>query len=267
VPACAALLGLLAPGFNALTHLLAGTSAVSAVAPKAAGQTPSPTGTAVESKGARGALTGPDPQLITLTKARRMPGRLSLRCPSVYVLMYAETLTPGEAPLAYSIHGVRVRSHRLPRHRKVAVQITCRAHDAPRLVYQRLGFGTPGPDVIATAAKSGAAFGGPGRDRIAIRFPNGQGNGGLGADKIVAARRDDVATGGPGADRLISTSGERALLIGGPGHDVLIGSRGTTFINAKDGGRDLIVCRSARNRVLLDRADLVRGPCEPVRPR
>jgi hypothetical protein len=70
---------------------------------------------------------------------------------------------------------------------------------------------------------------------------------------------------GRGDDRLVATRKSRALLVGGPGHDTLIAADGRTFINAKDGERDRVVCASAENRVLVDRKDVVTGPCRPVR--
>jgi hypothetical protein len=222
-----------------------------------------PAGSSVTAASRRPRL--PNFHLATRTKRRAMPAHLALRCPRGDVLMYAETLTRGEAPLAYSRRGVRVRTHDLSEGRRVAVQITCREQSARLLLSRRLGFGTPHADRIATRAHGTAtAFAGPGDDRIRLRGPNDVGNGGLGADRIVATSKHDVANGGPGDDLLVSLARRKSLLVGGPGHDSLIGSHGKTIINARDGDRDRVICRSSRNRVLVDRHDVVRGPCRDL---
>jgi Ca2+-binding RTX toxin-like protein len=132
------------------------------------------------------------------------------------------------------------------------------------LVHKRLGLGTPGPDVIHAGAQGARlVFSGLGSDRFRADARDAVGNGGLGADRIVVGARNDVANGGPGGDRLIAKTGKRALLFGGPGHDTLVGGAGATLINAKDGERDVVKCGSGRNRVLVDRRDVARGPCRP----
>jgi hypothetical protein len=210
-----------------------------------------------------GAASPPDLRVVTRERTRTMPARLELSCPAQHVLMNAETLTgarAGDVPVAHTRRGARVRSEQVSGKPRVSLQITCRARSARPLVARRVGFGTLRADEMATGRRAGAhAFGGPGTDRIRVRAVEGLGNGGLGDDTIIVAGRDGVATGGPGNDRLIARTHRRVLLIGGPGHDVLIGSRGATVINAQDGERDRVVCRSARNRVLADRADRLQG--------
>jgi hypothetical protein len=210
---------------------------------------------------------GTDFRVLTRERTRTMPARLELRCPRGRTLMHAETLSEsgGDVPVAMGRRTARVRPTAAGRGQRVTLQVTCRLDRAPRLVRNRLGFGTAQADRLATAGRRGTLMGGPGRDRLSVRHRDGVAIGGTGNDTVVVAGRDGVANGGPGDDRLTATARSRALLIGGPGRDTLVGSRGATHINALDGEADLIICRSARNRVIADRLDVVRAPCRPVR--
>jgi Ca2+-binding RTX toxin-like protein len=148
---------------------------------------------------------------------------------------------------------------------RVSLQVTCRRLGLPRVSGTRLGYGTARPDALSSARVSGGLFGGPGGDRLTVRGRNGVAFGDLGDDTIVVSAASGVAVGGLGADRLVATRTARSLLVGGPGHDTFLAGPGSTFINAVDGERDRIVCAGPHNRVLVDRRDVVRGPCRPLR--
>jgi hypothetical protein len=216
--------------------------------------------------------TSPNFQLVTRAKTQRMRSALSLSCPEDHALMHAEALSnrPGDVPVKATPSGARVRSSKAARDQRVSLQVTCRRRAAPSLVHDRLGYGTPGPDLISTMARSGVIFGGPGSDRLRVRHRGGVAYGGLGSDMITVHARRGVGVGGPGSNFIAAKGPGRMLLIGGPGHNTLVGSpRGRTLINAAAGGkkRDHVICRSKRNRVLADRRDVVRGPCGGVRRR
>jgi hypothetical protein len=161
------------------------------------------------------------------------------------------------------LRGARVVSASGARGERVSLQVTCRQLGLPRLLGARLGYGTVRPDVLSTARASGALFGGPGGDRLTVRGRRGVAFGDLGADTIVVSGTSGVAMGGPGADRLVATRTARSLLVGGPGHDTFVAGPGRTFANAVDGERDRIFCAGEHNRVLVDRRDVVTGPCRP----
>jgi Ca2+-binding RTX toxin-like protein len=198
-----------------------------------------------------------------------MPAALSLRCPAHSVLMHADTLVSGSsAPhvkVVEGLHGARVLATKATNGKQVSLQVTCRHTGLPRLVGRPLGYGTERADHLSSAHRAGVLFGGPGRDHLRIRGTAGVAFGGLGDDHITVAGADGVAKGGAGDDRLVAVGAHRALLVGGPGHDTLVAGHGRTVVNAADGERDHVVCASPRNRVLVDRHDVVTGPCHPVR--
>jgi hypothetical protein len=217
-----------------------------------------------------GRRLGPNFRLATLQTTKRMPARLSRRCPRGNVLVNAEVLTDSSKrdPLVIATRrGASVRAESRLRGVSTTLQITCRRQNAPRLVSGRLGYGTPRADRIATAAKSAAIFGGLGADRMTVRHVNGTAFGGPGDDTILVRAGSGVAVGGPGDDRLTSTARGRSLLVGRSGRDTLIGSpRGATRLNAADGrAGDVVVCRGSSNLVVADRGDRVRGSCAQVR--
>jgi Ca2+-binding RTX toxin-like protein len=207
--------------------------------------------------------------LVTQTRTRTMPAALSLRCPAHSVLMHADTLVSGSsAPhvkVVEGLHGARVLATNATNGQQVSLQVTCRHTGLPRLVGRPLGYGTERADHLSSAHRAGVLFGGPGRDHLHVRGTAGVAFGGLGDDRITVAGADGVGTGGAGDDRLVAAGAHRALLVGGAGHDTLVAGHGRTVVNAADGERDHVVCASPRNRVLVDRHDVVTGPCRPVR--
>jgi hypothetical protein len=196
-----------------------------------------------------------------------MPGKLSVRCPPRHVVMHAETLMQGtkEVPIEVTRTGAEVVSRKALRGKDVALQLTCRKVGEPLTLRDGLAYGTPKADKISTRRRPAAViFGGPGDDRLRLHNRSEVAYGGLGRDRITVRARESVGVGGPGRDRIVAKTRKRTVLIGGPGRDRLIGSKGVTLINAKDGERDIVVCRSKRNRVLADRKDVLRGPCSVI---
>src|SRR5690606_37908318 len=120
---------------------------------------------------AAGTRMGPNFGLITLQRTKRMPARISRRCPDRYVLVNAEVLTDSskrDPRIATTRRGATVRSENRLRGVSTTLQITCRKQNAPRLVSGRLGYGTPPADRITTADRSSAIFGGLGADRLMV---------------------------------------------------------------------------------------------------
>jgi Ca2+-binding RTX toxin-like protein len=125
-----------------------------------------------------------------------------------------------------------------------------------------------------------------GRDRLYGRGGDDSMLGGKGKDVLLAGPGTDYLNGGGGNDRLVAPRGTNTL-IGGGGRDSLSGGRGSDtlvdwdgrtivrtgrtkrrqrdFVNVRDGdGDDVVICRSKRSTVIVDRRDRVRGRCGKV---
>lgn len=84
-----------------------------------------------------------------------------------------------------------------------------------------------------------------------------------GSDSIEAGDGRDLARGRAGDDCLAGGSG-RDVVRGGTGEDVLSGGAGGDRMRSVDGARDHVRCGAGRDRVAVDRHDVVAGSCETV---
>ncbi|MGZ5309397.1 MAG: calcium-binding protein [Solirubrobacterales bacterium] len=159
-----------------------------------------------------------------------------------------------------------------------------------------LGIDPAGPHRVRTGTrKSDLLRGGKGDDTLqGRRGPDrllGRGGkdamfGGGGDDTLLGGFGDDHLDGGSGNDRLATTGGN-STLIGGAGSNILRGGRGSdtlvdwgprsvvktgqprrglrVFVNVRDGDHnDVVICRSTRSTVIVDRGDRLRGDCGKV---
>ncbi len=108
-------------------------------------------------------------------------------------------------------------------------------------------FGSARGDVLLGRAGADMLFGRHGNDTIRGRAGN------------------DTINGGPGNDRLFGDGGNDTISCGGGVRDVSFGGAGDDVIGCRDRGRgrDVIVCGPGHDRVIVDRADIVRN-CEVV---
>jgi Ca2+-binding RTX toxin-like protein len=108
-------------------------------------------------------------------------------------------------------------------------------------------FGAAGGDRLFGAAGNDTLDGGAGNDLL---------EGGTGNDTLKGGAGNDVIRGGTGSD----------TLDGGKGRDTIEGGTGNDIVRAKDGIRDTIRCGGGRDKVTVDRKDIVKG-CEVIRYR
>lgn len=186
---------------------------------------------------------------------------VSLNCPAGSFPINGEIFGGSSSrSLAFRNGGIAVRKGSLPAARRVQIQLTCRDRSQPKLDTKRISFGTAGADRLRTSRKGSLLLAGPGGDRLVVKHRRGVANGGMGADRIVMVARDGVAVGGPGRDVIRSRASGRTLLVGGPGRDRIIAD-GRARVNARDGARDMIVCRGGKVKVRADRQDRLAGAC------
>ena len=84
-----------------------------------------------------------------------------------------------------------------------------------------------------------------------------------GGDRIVGGNGPDVVWAGPGADTVFGRAGNDAILAGTDRDRVFAGA-GNDLIWAADGWRDQVECGPGRDRVVVDRWDVIAGDCERV---
>lgn len=210
------------------------------------------------------ASAGGKPSLVVREKSARMPGKLGIRCPAGSVMLHAESNAAGSSrALAWGSRGVQFRRGVFPNGRRAIVQVTCRHDAGSPLTDGRARFGTVKADRMGTSARRGMVFGGPGADRLVVNHRGGVAQGGLGGDRIIVRAANGVAAGGPGHDVIRTRTSKRTLVIGGPGRDRIIAG-GKARVNAREGARDVIVCKGAKVKVRADRMDRLVGPCKRV---
>lgn len=203
-----------------------------------------------------------DSGVVLKQKSATMPHGLSVNCPNGTVPLHAELYGGNTGrSLKYSRTGVSLRSGAVAKGRKASIQLLCREKNHSRESSNRMGLGTAGADRLRTGAKGGLLMGGPGRDRLTVRNGSGVAHGGLGNDRIVIKGKNGVATGGPGADVIRSKTSGRSLLIGGPGRDRIVTSNGRTLVDARDGQRDVVICKGNDSHVRADAQDVLVGTC------
>lgn len=195
----------------------------------------------------------------------------TLRCPKNWLPVQANVSSPDEVVpenfLKFNKKKVKVRPGLLPAGTEINVQVVCRHRNAPAVYTKGGAYGSAGDDNLQTRSKSATIFGGLGDDNLIVNRKRGVAFGGPGDDNITV-RAQGIASGGPGNDSIVAERGGKVLLIGGAGKDRLVGAKGKTLINAVDGkGGDTIVCRSPKNRVIMDKGDRTSGPCTIVRKR
>jgi hypothetical protein len=117
--------------------------------------------------------------------------------------------------------------------------------------------GLGGADLVRGLGGDDALFG----DRCGARVSAAAAA--AGGDRLLGGRGDDDLFGGPGRDRLSGGPG-RDRLAGGPGPDTLTAGAQRDVVDARGGGRDLVICGSGRDTVRADDRDRLRG-CELVR--
>jgi hypothetical protein len=200
--------------------------------------------------------------IATLTRSAKMPAGLALSCPAGSVPLHAELYGGNTGRLLkYSGSGAKLRPGAIAGGRKAHLQLTCREKGKSAFQSDRIGFGTKKGDRMKTRSRGAMLFGGPGADRLVVRSRAGVAHGGLGGDRISVRGRSGVATGGPGADVIRSRAKGRSLLVGGPGRDRLVTSKARTLVDARDGRRDVVICRGDRSVVKADASDVIRGDC------
>jgi hypothetical protein len=90
-------------------------------------------------------------------------------------------------------------------------------------------------------------------------------------ERLIGTRRDDLLRGRGGHDRLSGLGSADCLrggsgadeIKGGPGGDGISAGSGSDRVNIRDGSRDVVHCGGGRDRVKVDRLDVLRG-CEQV---
>jgi hypothetical protein len=128
---------------------------------------------------------------------------------------------------------------------------------APRTAAQRLQLGTGSGDRLRGGSELDLLLGGAGNDRVAGRG---------GADVMFGEAGRDRLDGGAGADIVLGGAGKDRIA-GGRGSDVLLGDAGNDAIAARDHSPDFVSCGRGRDRVTVDRRDVVSRDCERVRRR
>jgi hypothetical protein len=200
-----------------------------------------------------------DPGVKTVRLSTRKPNGQAVDCPSGYSPLHAE-LWGGDTDrdLRHNGRGVELKRS-LAGGKRIEVQLTCRKDGKGVLNAGRVVLGSVRADKLATGRNGALLFGGPGADSLTISRRGGVVNGGLGADRILV-RQPGVVLGGAGADTIRSTTRGRALLVGGAGGDRIVAG-GRARIDARDGQRDVVVCRGGKVQVKADRSDILRGAC------
>jgi hypothetical protein len=152
---------------------------------------------------------------------------------------------------------------------------------APALAPAERIAGTAGGDRLLGSTAADRLLGLSGRDRLLGGGGRDALRGGPGNDRLFGGAGNDVLVGGPGADRLTGDEGADTLqggrgadhIFGGPGADVVNGGIGSDRINlgsgddrvsARDRRTDTIRCGPGRDRVTVDRFDVVTRDCELV---
>lgn len=215
---------------------------------------------------------GPNPAISVVDVATVAPKLTSGRCPAGKVAVQASVGSPThvitETSLRQSEDGkITLLQAGIPDGTAIDLQLLCRPRKAPAVVIGRAGYGSIRGDKMATTASKSALFGGFGDDKLSVHHGRTLATGGPNKDRISLFAANSAAAGGPGNDRLKAFTSGQAVLNGGLGKDVLIGGTGATLINALDGrGGDTVICRGAKNRVLADDGDRLRGPCKRITP-
>lgn len=198
------------------------------------------------------------------TRSGKAGEGLALSCPAGSFPINGEIFGADTTrSLVFRNGGIKLRKGSVPKSRKVQIQLSCRDRSLPKMTSKRVSFGTAKADRLRTGAKGALVLAGPGADRVVIRHKAGVANGGTGADRIVVKARGGVALGGPGRDVIRSKTSGRTLLVGGPGRDRIVAG-GRAIVNAKDGQRDVVVCKGSKVRVRADRQDRLIGPCQRI---
>lgn len=205
-----------------------------------------------------------DPGLRVRTRSGKAGAGLSLKCPAGSFPLNGEIFGADTTrALTFRNGGIAVRTGAVPGSRKVQIQLSCRERNRPQFDSKRISFGTGQADRLRTGRKGSLLLAGPGADRLVVAHPKGIANAGVGRDRIVVKARDGVALGGTGRDVIRSATSARTLLIGGPGRDRIIAG-GKARVNAHDGERDVVICRSGQVQVRADGKDTLVGACQRI---
>lgn len=85
------------------------------------------------------------------------------------------------------------------------------------------------------------------------------------ASSVHGSERGEVLRGSEWGERVTGLGGEDELY-GGEGADKLLSGAGDDFVEASDGGRDLVSCGPGEDVASVDFVDLVARDCERVYP-
>lgn len=243
-----------------------------AVASTSAGAVKSGAGSS-EAPGARGdvAPAGSRYPVKIINRTAVTPNVPAAACPknhtplNVGVGSPTATITPSD--LKWTKQGAQIRPGTIPDGATLRMQLLCRPVSAGVASMGHSTYGSIHADRLSSSAKKSVLYGGRGNDRIQADNNRTLGLGGTGSDQIDVSGSNSAGNGGPGRDRLVARSPQSVLLVGGLGRDVLIGAKGDTMMNAADGHPgDRVVCKSSKNRVLVDEGDQVVGPCTVLTP-